>query len=149
MLPPQAVDKRSLHRLAPGRRSGRRVPAAGRRHQPRHARLARLVFAAFQLAAQANLTETERQSTPRQERRRAQRTGLPDCDVQIVRLRRSVAADRDAEQADAGRGRHRWVVRSHWRNHWYPSILDHRPLWIAHISMGRSTPRCSAAKRSP
>ena len=21
--------------------------------------------------------------------------------------------------------------RAHWRNHWYPSLGDHRPLWIA------------------
>ncbi|MBM9510061.1 hypothetical protein [Actinacidiphila acididurans] len=37
-------------------------------------------------------------------------------------------------QADAGGpGRtyqHRWLVRGHWRNHWYPSRQDHRPIWI-------------------
>ena len=92
----------------------------------------RLVFATFQLAAQANLAETEHQSTPRPERRRTERAGLPPRDVRIVRLRRSLTGDRDAEQEGAGREwRHRWVVRGHWRNHWYPSLNDHRPKWIA------------------
>ncbi|MDP9818352.1 hypothetical protein [Spirilliplanes yamanashiensis] len=94
---------------------------------------ARLVFAAFQLAAQVNLAEREELPTPRPERRRAQRAGLPERDVRIVRLRRSLTAARDAEHDAAGgrEWRHRWVVRGHWRNHWYPSLNDHRPLWIA------------------
>lgn len=25
---------------------------------------------------------------------------------------------------------HRWIVRGHWRNHWYPARQDHRPIWI-------------------
>lgn len=91
---------------------------------------ARLLFAAFQLAATANLTETEHQRTPRPERRRVERAGLPARDVRIVRLRRSVAA-RAAERPGGGREyRHRWIVRGHWRQHWYPSLGDHRPRWI-------------------
>lgn len=94
---------------------------------------AKLVFAAYQLATQANLTETAELRTPRPERRRTQRAGLPERDVRIIQLKRSVAADRDTEQTpDAGREwRHRWVVRGHWRNQWYPSLDDHRPKWIA------------------
>lgn len=33
--------------------------------------------------------------------------------------------------ADSREWRHRWVVRGHWRNHWYPSLKDHRPVWIS------------------
>lgn len=94
---------------------------------------ARLVFAAFQLAAQQNLAESEQLTTPRPERRRTQRAGLPPRDVRVIRLRRAVTAARDAEQ-QTGSGRdwqHRWVVRGHWRNHWYPKMQDHRPKWIA------------------
>jgi hypothetical protein len=93
---------------------------------------ARLVFAAFQLAAQANLAEREELPTPRPERRRTQRAGLPPRDVRVARLRRTLTADRDAEDQQTGQEwRHRWVVRGHWRKHWYPSLNDHRPLWIA------------------
>ncbi|MFI7510665.1 hypothetical protein ACIBSS_27990 [Micromonospora aurantiaca] len=93
---------------------------------------ARLVFAAFQLAAQANLAESEQLTTARPERRRTERAGLPPRDVRVARLRRTLSADRDSE-ADRGdrEWRHRWVVRGHWRKHWYPSLNDHRPLWIA------------------
>jgi hypothetical protein len=77
---------------------------------------ARLVFASFQLAVQANLAETQEVATPRPERRRAQRSGLPDRDVRVMRLRRSVAAARDAEADGDGREwHHRWVVRGHLR----------------------------------
>lgn len=42
-----------------------------------------------------------------------------------------------SEQAGVGEQRkgsgyqHRWIVRGHWRNHWYPSRQDHRPIWIS------------------
>jgi hypothetical protein len=107
-----------------------RLPAGDER--PTTLTWARLVFAAFQLAAQKNLAETGAQSLSRTDQRRNKRAGLPDRDVRIVRLRRSLSADRDAENPSARREwRHRWVVRGHWRNHWYPSIHDHRPMWIA------------------
>jgi hypothetical protein len=132
MLPPLTVDNEACIAWRPegAPPAGYRLPAGDA--SPGTLSWARLVFAAFQLAAQANLAETEQQPTNRMERRRTERAGLPARDVRIVRLRRSIAADRDAEQTGAGREwRHRWVVRGHWRNHWYPSISDHRPPWIA------------------
>jgi hypothetical protein len=63
----------------------------------------RLVFATFQLAAQANLGETTQLPTPRPERRRTQRAGLPERDVRIVRLHRNLVAARDGEQSAASR----------------------------------------------
>ena len=55
--------------------------------------------------------------------------------VRYVRLRHAGSAAR--EQAGEGSGRQRqvrWIVRGHWRNHWYPSRQAHRPIWIdAHI----------------
>ncbi|MFE5485932.1 hypothetical protein [Streptomyces sp. NPDC056527] len=33
--------------------------------------------------------------------------------------------------AGVGRGdRHRWIVRGHWRNHYYPARKAHPPIWI-------------------
>jgi len=93
---------------------------------------ARLVFAAFQLAAQTNLAESEETIIDRAERRRNARMNLPDRPVRIIRLRRGLASARDDEQPnDTREWRHRWIVRGHWRNHWYPSVGAHRPRWIA------------------
>ena len=135
MLPPLTVDNEAAIAWRPD-------GAPANRYQLPHASAAtagtlswaRLVFATFQLAAQANLAETERQPTPRPERRRTQRAGLPERDVRIVRLRRGLADQRAAAQPAGAGGRewrHRWVVRGHWRNQWYPSLGDHRPKWIA------------------
>ena len=97
----------------------------------------RLVFAAFQLAAQANLAESETAQTDRAERRRTVKANLPDRPIRIVRLRRALATMRDGEQSSRNREwRHRWIVRGHWRNHWYPSLGDHRPMWIAPFLKG-------------
>ncbi|MFD3336133.1 hypothetical protein ACFWV1_26320 [Streptomyces sp. NPDC058700] len=51
--------------------------------------------------------------------------------VRYVRLRHHSVP----QQAGAGEGggrayRHRWIVRGHWRNHYYPSRQTHRPIWI-------------------
>ncbi|BEL04987.1 hypothetical protein Q0Z83_031780 [Actinoplanes sichuanensis] len=132
MLPPLPVDNEAAIAWRPDGAPPEEYMLTGADDQ--HGTLAwtRLVFATFQLAAQANLAETEDQTTPRPERRRTERAGLPPRDVRVIRLRRTVAAARDAEQAGAGRDwQHRWIVRGHWRNQWYPSLGDHRPLWIA------------------
>jgi hypothetical protein len=26
---------------------------------------------------------------------------------------------------------YRWITRGHWRNQWYPSLGEHRQIWIA------------------
>lgn len=31
---------------------------------------------------------------------------------------------------------HRWVVKGHWRNQWYPSRKMHRPVWVAPYMKG-------------
>lgn len=50
--------------------------------------------------------------------------------VRYVRLRHQ-SIPQPAAGEGGGRGyRHRWIVRGHWRNHYYPSRKDHRPIWI-------------------
>ncbi len=50
-------------------------------------------------------------------------------DVTVIRLRRG----RDSEVAEpAGRGLSvQFPVRGHWRNQWFPSLEDHRQVWIS------------------
>jgi hypothetical protein len=139
LLPPLTVDNEAAIAWRPDGEPADSYQLHGGDSQDGTITWTRLVFATFQLAAQANLAETEHQPTPRPERRRTERAGLPPRDVRIVRLRRSLTNDRDAEQGGTGREwRHRWVVRGHWRNHWYPTLNDHRPKWIAPYLKGPS-----------
>lgn len=81
----------------------------------------------------------------RAERRRAARAGLETPDVTVVQLRRHARAEGQPDDADddntedsteagqdpaASARTHRWVVRGHWRQQWYPSLNDHRAIWI-------------------
>lgn len=131
MLPKLTVDNEAAIAWRPDGTPPEKFMLTGAQSQHGTLNWTRLVFAAFQLAAQANLAETDQQKTPRPERRRTEHAGLPARDVRVIRLRRSIAADRDTEQCGGREWRHRWVVRGHWRNHWYPSLGDHRPKWIA------------------
>lgn len=133
LLPPLTIDNEFVTGWRPDGEPVDRFLLHGGEGQKGTAAWGRLVFAAFQLAAQANLAETEEIRTPRPERRRTERAGLPARDVRVVRLRRGLVSPAGSDQT-AGTGReyrHRWVVRGYWRNTWYPSLTDHRPQWIA------------------
>jgi hypothetical protein len=94
--------------------------------------LERTILATWLLMGQT-LVRSEPFTAPRAARRRIARTD-PHLDptVRYIDLRRTRAEpDRSDEQRTGTREyRHRWVVRGHWRNQWYPSRNDHRPIWI-------------------
>ncbi|MFG3051924.1 hypothetical protein ACGFZP_13365 [Kitasatospora sp. NPDC048239] len=52
--------------------------------------------------------------------------------VRYVRLRHHGVPQQDrADEPSAGtRHQHRWIVRGHWRNQYYPSRKSNRPIWI-------------------
>lgn len=53
--------------------------------------------------------------------------------TRYVQLRHKAAVPEARADSDGPTGRsyrHRWMVRGHWRNAWYPSRQDHRPVWI-------------------
>jgi hypothetical protein len=51
--------------------------------------------------------------------------------VRYVQLRHRGSGPEEHAEGEAGRSyRFRWIVRGHWRNHWYPSEQRHRPIWI-------------------
>lgn len=89
---------------------------------------ARVVFAAFRLATQQGLSSMVSERLPRTERRRSDRAGLSAGHVTVVRLRGS--SQRQSGGAQGTKHSHRYPVRGHWRNQWYPSAEDHRPIWI-------------------
>lgn len=74
------------------------------------------------------------QSTFRAERaarRRVQRNGSDLSTIQVITLRRLDSASSDDTHGGAVDWTHRWLVGGHWRNHYFPSTDEHRPLWIA------------------
>jgi hypothetical protein len=62
-------------------------------------------------------------------RRLAKQRDTSDPAVRVISLRTPEPSE--ASSRDGHEYRHQWVVRGHWRQQWYPSIADHRPVWIA------------------
>jgi len=50
--------------------------------------------------------------------------------VRYVQLRHAGVVSREKGKGGGRPYQHRWIVRGHWRNHWYPSRGAHRPIWI-------------------
>jgi hypothetical protein len=75
-------------------------------------------------------TNTTEQPQPA-EVRRLLRRGDPNPTVNTVALRRSQHSDDSPILATGREYRHQWIVSGHWRKQWYPSIEDHRPIWIS------------------
>jgi hypothetical protein len=103
------------------------------------AKVRRLIYALWSLMAQP-IAAPRSERAGRQYRRRWERDvgTMPNYgDVRVVTLRRTMG-DGGGETDDVfGREwTHRWVVRGHWRNQWYPSEGVHRMVWIAPFVKG-------------
>lgn len=88
----------------------------------------KMLLATFRLASQKNLCTETSERVERSERRRCQRSSIRCPDIRVVRLRHSQHGS-----AGTGGGKEyscRWRVAGHWRNQWYPTVEDHRPIWI-------------------
>jgi hypothetical protein len=78
------------------------------------------------------LTRTDTEHAPKSAAKRIARLD-PNLltAVRYVQLRHRGVPSQDPGGEGTGRSlRHRFVVRGHWRNQWYPSRKDHRPIWI-------------------
>lgn len=88
-----------------------------------------VVRATWLLMTQPGVTAIDEQPLSRTVRRRAERGGYNPNAVRVVRIRDH--ADTPQREQHTERGyRVRWTVRGHWRNQWYPSRSEHRPVWI-------------------
>lgn len=93
----------------------------------------RAAMATWLLCGQ-DLSEQTQAPVDRPVRRTYTRAGRPLPTVRQVALRQPAHGNGSAASEDGPQWQHRWVVRGHWRNHWYPSQQRHRPLWInSHI----------------
>lgn len=79
--------------------------------------------------AQEKITSAPLERLPRPERRRAERTGLIP-DVVVIRLRHASSKKKEDGEPSSIEYSHRWAVRPHWRNQYYPSENRHKPKLI-------------------
>ena len=66
---------------------------------------------------------------PRPLRREAKRKRRREEEITVMTLRR--ASGPHAEDGEGGYLTVQFLVRGHWRNQWYPSLREHRQIWIA------------------
>lgn len=81
---------------------------------------------------------SERRTAGRAARREAQRLGYDFGAPRVIELRRPRGheADPEGERLRDVNWTHRWIVRGHWRQQWYPSIKGHRQKWIGAYEKG-------------
>lgn len=87
------------------------------------------------------LFPTRRESLPRDTRKRLTRAGFDPASTtntpHVVYLRRvGKRPDNDDDTTETRHFDHRFWVRGHWRNHWYPKELRHKPMWIHPVLKG-------------
>lgn len=79
-------------------------------------------------------------------RRIARAGGNLEQNVRVISLRLPDSSNPSTETGPR-EYQHQWIVRGHWRQHWYPSIQDHRPVWIApHIKGPEGAPLIGGEK---
>jgi hypothetical protein len=87
----------------------------------------RFMYAFWRICEQriATITQTEARHTGRKTKARAR----PPADVRVVALRRAASPSAGTGQPGQAQWHHRWVVRMHKVNQWYPSLGQHRVLF--------------------
>lgn len=91
-----------------------------------------LVYCTMLMLGQ-KIARTEDGRVPRAAAKRAARVGLPNDTVRCITLRREQILGKSGEP-DTGQAinySHRFMVRGHWKPQWYPSLQDHRIIYIA------------------
>lgn len=102
------------------------VRSFGAGWRPSDSPINRFVQAFWRLGQQFVLAE---ERLPRAERRRAERRNRPVESVTIMRLRRAKHPTASGDHVPVD-WTHRWIVRGHWRNQWYPSEQRHRQRYV-------------------
>lgn len=78
--------------------------------------------------SQQTVANIEREYPGRAQRRAAARMRMPGY-ITVIKLRRT-RHSYEHEGEEAVEWNHRWIVGGHWRNQWYPSLGEHRQVWI-------------------
>lgn len=84
--------------------------------------------------AMETIVSRRRQQASRYARKRAAKKNVPVTDVTVLTLKRLKRKETESEEERAWS--HRWIVRGHWRNHFYPSTQTHRLKFISSYIKG-------------
>ncbi len=102
------------------------------------------MFRALCFLIRQRVAETSTVMPDRAARRRMAREGKEPPPVRVISLRGGSAhggGDGSREYV------HRWMVRGHWRRQWYPSIQQHRPIWVSpHVKGPEDAPLLGGEK---
>lgn len=109
-------------------------------------RYAAKVIRAAWLLMQQPLASTADVHPDRASCKRLTRAGHEPASVRVIELRRTQRTT--SAHSETGREyHHQWIVRGHWRQHWYPKRQVHRPVWIApHIKGPEGAPLIGGEK---
>ena len=88
-----------------------------------------LLKATWLLMRQEEIVESSSAEPSRNSAKRMRRQGREPSAVRLIDVRRKRYPSQGRESY-AREYDHRWSVRGHWRNQWYPSRGVHRPKWI-------------------
>jgi hypothetical protein len=83
------------------------------------------------------IVQSEARVPGRPSRRDAKRFEIPPSILRVIELRRKRSNKSEEERESGGRNyTHRWIVRGHWRNQWYPSEGRHKQKYISEYVAG-------------
>lgn len=83
------------------------------------------------------IVQSEARVPGRPARREAKRFDMPPSILRVIELRRKRSnKEPDRENGAARHYTHRWIVRGHWRNQWYPSEGRHKQKYISEYVAG-------------
>jgi len=88
----------------------------------------KIAFSALEFMSQKILQPVKGQASRSCRKRARNLDHIPD--INIIKLRayeQRLKKYKDSQSID---WQHRWVVRGHWRNQWYPANEEHRTIWI-------------------
>lgn len=89
------------------------------------------VFAATMALMEQHIVSADRVTLNRTDRKRLDREGwIHEPTVRVVKLRRVARGEHEHDGGKAYELTCQFVVRGHWRNQFYPSTNEHRPLFV-------------------
>lgn len=104
----------------------------------------RIIRAAW-LLMQQPLAISSETHPDRAAQKRLRRAGHEPKPVRVIELRRPKTGGGTGESDREYH--HQWIVKGHWRQHWYPKRQVHRPVWIApHIKGPEGAPLIGGEK---
>jgi hypothetical protein len=108
--------------------------------------MAAAVVAALLLMQQPGVATKNAAKWDRLDMAKLKRRKINPDEVRILKLRRA-PRDKHETTSPGHEYHHRWIVRGHWRNQYFPSRDGHKPIWIApHVKGPEDAPLLTGEK---